>query len=69
MKKIFGSALKVGNTIKVWWKPHADLIVKLEPYEGPFAYLFLKGARIAYFASGVAMTCENDESFEVFSGS
>ena len=68
MRKVLGSKLKVGNMIKTWWSPHADVIVKLENYKGPLTNLFSKGAKIAYFASGMSMTCENDEKFEVFNG-
>jgi hypothetical protein len=32
---IHGSDLRVGDTIKVWWRPGRDTVTKLVPYAGP----------------------------------
>jgi hypothetical protein len=61
-----GAELKVGDTIAVWWRPGRDHIIRLEPYQGRLAYLFPKGAQLAYFAlchSG--MTIDNDDVYSV----
>lgn len=65
-RRVSGSALKVGDTIDVWWQPGRDRIVGLAPYAGPLAYLFKEGAQLATFAllkSG--MTIENSLVYEV----
>lgn len=66
MTRVLGSELQVGDTIEVWWQPHRDTITELRRYDGPLAYLFPKGAKIATFAllKG-GMTIENDEYFEL----
>lgn len=59
-----GSELRVGDAIEVWWQPNRDQIVSLRPYRGPLEYVFPKGAQIAGFAIGPAMTIENDHDFK-----
>lgn len=43
-----GSALRVGDTIEVWWRPGRDTITKLVPYTGCLPCLH--GAQLADFA-------------------
>jgi hypothetical protein len=64
---VFGSELRVGDTIGVWWNPHRDTITELRPYRGPLLHLFPKGAQIARFAIlKVGMTIDNSDRFEIF---
>lgn len=63
MTEVFGSDLKVGDVIEVWWTPKRDTITALEPYTGPLAYLFPKGAQIARFAMCSGMTIDNGDTF------
>lgn len=60
-----GSELRVGDTIKVWWKPGQDTILSLEPYRGPYEHGILKGARIASFAIGPGMTIEAGQQYGI----
>ena len=61
-----GSDLKVGDHIKVWWKPGTDLITNLTPYSGPLKCL--KDAMIADFAiNKTGMTIEPHGIFKVTS--
>lgn len=56
--------LRVGDTIKVWWHPHADRITRLEPYTGPLECL--RGARLATFALlRNGMTLEPGSTYEL----
>jgi hypothetical protein len=45
---IAAADLRVGYTIKVWWRPGADTITSLVPYTGPLECL--RGGRLATFA-------------------
>lgn len=70
-----GSKLKAGDEIEVWWssttrKPNRDIIERIEaPSElskrvhGP---LFPQGYAFAYFVSGISMTIDFSEEYEVF---
>jgi hypothetical protein len=56
--------LKVGDTIKVWWNPKRDTIIRIEPYVGPLK--IARNAVIAYF--GICrggMTMFPGEEYEV----
>ena len=69
MSTVFGSDLKVGDTIKVWWQPNRDRIVGLYPYVGPLEYLFPEGAQTAAFAlNKCGMTIDNNHPYEVIDG-
>jgi hypothetical protein len=60
MKRVKGSALKVGDTIEVWWAPNRDTITGLRKYDGPLAHLFPDGAKLADFALlKTGMTIDN----------
>lgn len=62
---VYGSELKVGDTIEVWWRPQRDTIVSLKPYTGPLSYLFPKGAQIAIFALlKTGMTIDNNDIYQ-----
>lgn len=64
-----GSALKVGDTIEVWWAPRRDTITALRPYTGPLAQHFPQGAQLAEFAlCKLGMTIDNGEIYEVITG-
>lgn len=66
MTAILGSALRVGNTIDVWWQPGRDMITDLKPYTGPLRYIWKHGAQIATFAIfRTGMTIDNAESYIV----
>lgn len=66
MTQKYGSELKVGDTIAVWWQPNRDRIIGLRPYHGPLAYLFPNGAQLADFALNKSgMTIDNGDIFEV----
>ena len=65
-RSVEGSALKVGDTIAVWWKPGRDRITELRPYTGPLAHIFPSGASLASFALyRTGMTIDNGELYEV----
>lgn len=56
--RVSGRALKVGDTIEVWWPPKRDTITALRPYSGAAKYS--EGARIATFAIHTGgMTIDN----------
>lgn len=64
--RVFGSELRVGDTIDCWWQPNRDTITALRPYTGPLSHIFPKGAQLADFAlNRSGMTIENDHSFVV----
>jgi hypothetical protein len=48
--RVFGSELRVGDTIETWWAPNRDTITRLVPYRGAHAYMREAGWQIAYFA-------------------
>jgi hypothetical protein len=57
--------LRVGHTIKVWWRPGHDTITSLEPYTGPLECL--RGGRLATFAiNRGGMTIEPNSEYETF---
>lgn len=59
-----GLDLRVGDCIKVWWRPGTDKIVRLRPYTGPLD--LGEGTMIADFALyKVGMTIEPGSDFEV----
>ena len=63
-----GLQLRVGDTIKVWWKPGQDTITGLTPYKGPLSSLWGGKARLASFALyKVGMTIEPQMMYEVIS--
>lgn len=56
--------LKVGDVLKVWWRPGRDTITKLTPYDGPLKEC--KGGRMAEFAlNPTGMTCIARDVFEI----
>lgn len=60
--RVFGSELKVGDVIAVWWPPNRDSLV---PYNGSIAHLFKEGAQLATFAINKdGMTIDNGQIFE-----
>lgn len=60
VNQVLGNALKIGDTIEVWWQPGRDTILSLQPYTGPLAYLFTHGAQLASFALlSSGMTVDN----------
>lgn len=61
-----GKDLKAGDTIKVWWYPGQDTIVKIKPYDGPLNHLFPEGAQLTKFLilKG-GMTIDNSETYEL----
>lgn len=62
----FGSELKIGDAIEIWFGPKVDRIVALTPYTGPLAHLFPKGASIAAFqVSRLGMTIDHGAQFNV----
>lgn len=67
MKSVLGSELKVGDTIKVWWNPNRDTIVKLTPYKGAYANdPEWKDVQFAFFAIyAVGMTIFPDDDFNL----
>ena len=66
MSRVRGTALRVGDTIEVWWRPGRDTITALAPYTGPLAYLWPEGARIASFAlNRTGMTIEPQGSYQL----
>lgn len=63
---VYGSDLKVGDTIETWWHPGRDTITDLFPYIGPLAHLWQGTARIAAFAlNNVGMTIEPQMRYTV----
>ena len=57
--RVFGSELKPGDTIEVWWAPNRDQITDLKPYTGVYRDGILKGAQLASFAlNKTGMTIE-----------
>jgi hypothetical protein len=63
---IEASDLRVGDTIKVWWRPGRDTVTKLVPYDGPLD--LGPNPQIALFAickSG--MTITHVDVFELIS--
>lgn len=57
--------LKVGDVIRVWWKPGRDTITRLTPYTGPLLSDLGEGTLIADFAlNPVGMTLEAGAWFE-----
>jgi hypothetical protein len=65
MRKL-GNDLKVGDIIKVWWKPSRDVITELKPYDGSLSYLWKDGAKLASFAiNQTGMTIILGDYYEV----
>ncbi len=68
IKRITGKALRIGDTIQVWWQPNTDTIIGLTPYKGPLEYVWPKGARLASFALNKSgMTIDNTDVYNVIS--
>lgn len=66
MTKVKGSALRVGDTLSVWWAGGRDTITAIRPYHGTSASLFPEGAQIASFAINQGgMTVLNGDLYEV----
>lgn len=64
--RVLGKDLRPGDTIEVWWQPKRDTIMAIEPYTGPLAYLWPKGAIIAKFAiNRSGMTIDKSDYEEV----
>jgi hypothetical protein len=64
--KLTTSQLKVGDTIKVWWRPGRDTITALKPYTGPLLNTLGQGTKLASFALNTSgMTLEVNAIFEV----
>jgi hypothetical protein len=66
MKK-YGSKIKVGDTLVVWWRPGRDTIKSLTDYNGPYKQQreFI-GSRIAEFTfRNLGMTILSGDVFEV----
>ena len=64
MTKTLGSALKVGDTITVWWLPGRDTITALSPYTGPVT--FSLGVSLAEFTfNRHGMTIEHNREYEL----
>jgi hypothetical protein len=58
--------LKIGDTIKVWWRPGRDSITALRPYTGPLRATLGDETKVAEFAlNETGMTLEGDAVFEV----
>lgn len=65
MERVLGSALRVGDTIEVWWQPNRDTITALRPYRGPLAHIWKQGAQLADFAIlKTGMTIDNGAIYE-----
>lgn len=63
-QRIFGSEIRPGDTIEVWWTPQRDTVLSLRPYRGPLEYLFPKSAQLAEFAlNRCGMTIDNADLF------
>ncbi|UYO50280.1 hypothetical protein KQX64_06820 [Rhodopseudomonas palustris] len=62
-ERVFGSELRSGDVVEVWWPPNRDTILSLTPYNGPLAHLFRQGAQLATFAVGPGMTIDNGDLF------
>ena len=59
-----GSDIHMGDTIKLW--SSEPRIVHLCPYDGPFAYLYKHGARLADFSDHKSkITIDNDAVYDV----
>lgn len=68
-RQVRGGDLKPGDFIEVWWSPRRDMITHFEAYKGPLAYLWPKGARIAYFGiCKTGMTIGNDDMETLVAG-
>ena len=64
-EKVKGSDLRIGDTIKVWWKPNRDTIIQFDEHSNPNG-IFKNGARVAQFAIlKPGMTIDNDAYFDV----
>jgi len=56
--------LKVGDTVKVWWRPGRDTITSIVPYNGRLKCM--RGGWIFRFAIWtIGMTVHPDDRFEV----
>lgn len=66
-ERVFGSELRVGDVIEVWWAPRRDQILSLAPYHGPIAHVFKSGASTASFAVGPGMTIDHGDLFTLIS--
>lgn len=64
-----GSDLKPGDAMVVWWGTHHDLIVRRQERSDPtppcIAECFPEGHWFAHFATGVSMTIDNADFYEV----
>jgi hypothetical protein len=64
VEAVRGNALRVGDTIEVWWSPRRDTITRLTPYTGPLKHIFTSGASIAEFALlNGGMTIDHNETY------
>lgn len=71
--RVRGAALKVGDTIEVWWAPKLATITKLTPYAGPLVHLFPEGASIATFSRATSgatpsMTIDHADLYILITG-
>lgn len=64
MKTVLGKDLKVGMTIEIWSETHLDTITELNPYKGPLAYLFPKGAKVAKCLHGSGLIIDNSDDYK-----
>ena len=64
----YGSEIKVGDTLKVWWNPGRDTIKSLTDYNGPYKdQREFSSSMIAEFTvRKLGMTILADDVFEVF---
>ncbi len=60
-------ALRVGDTIGVWWTPNRDTITALRPYTGPLLPILGKGTKLADFAlNKCGMTLVAGDVYDVY---
>ena len=59
MDRKYGNELNVGDTIEVWWTPHYDTIISLNPYTGTYknepAFEGCQIAEFVYNKSGMSI--------------
>lgn len=66
MKLKTTAQLKIGDTIKIWWRPGRDTITELKPYTGSLLETLGEGTKIANFAlNTTGMTLEAGARYEV----
>lgn len=63
--KIFGSSLRIGDTIKIWFKPYRVTVTSLDTHPDPNG-VFNGDARLAKFGqTDLGMTIEPNARFEL----